>query len=394
MLVQINPSAGGGTTDFKTRFFNFMCSLNAVATAAAGSTPVVNPVNASGVKNTEVNCITVLSNTVAGGWTAGVSNNTTPATVFNASNATSQIVDLFNTTTGKSTYPHYRMVFGNFLFPFNNANISSFPQAEFYLGHTSANPAVTAYTADTSYANHTWSTGRNANVVNQTQVFNGANASTPLNIAAAGITVTVACTSTYLIITTPTDILYFGVRSTSPWENNLTDNPPWVAFSWAGVGATQNYNFYNAWAARFLPNGTSNTTSAKYGTSLLQTASAVNIFTSQGMGTATWPAALQGGLYPGTTPLASMASAGAVRWEAPTIDPTTGLAVPSAYPLVMYTTDGSRHASGIMPGILRGPSTNASGLDTFAILDEYTISGSVYRAVRINTSDLFFIKKE
>ena len=112
MLCTINTEVGGVATDQKSRDFNFWSSLVAIATAAAGATPSNKPVNSSGVRNNSYECITVLSNTEGGGWTAGASNGFGAAATFNASAAASY-ADLYR-TSGKSGYPWYRVTFGHY----------------------------------------------------------------------------------------------------------------------------------------------------------------------------------------------------------------------------------------------------------------------------------------
>ncbi len=67
MFVKFNPTLG--TANTQLRCFNFMRIITEVATAAAGSTPVVRPMTAQNTFDDNVNLITeVISNAEAGGW--------------------------------------------------------------------------------------------------------------------------------------------------------------------------------------------------------------------------------------------------------------------------------------------------------------------------------------
>jgi hypothetical protein len=424
MLVQINTEVGGVTTDDKGRFFNFMASLYAVATAAAGSTPTVNPViTTTGLKNSSYNCITVLSNAEAGGWTAANSNNITPATTYNASFSSGYAVDLFN-YSGKTTYPYYRMTFSNSQYFFGgNSQFPSYTWLDQWCGHTSLDPSTTAYTSDTSYYNGTYSGGRNPGGGSTLQGPTSYPNTMHLQIAKTAQTIYVAVTSTYMIISTPYDIFYFGQRTIAPWELTRSDNPPWVTFGWGGGQAQfpqpalsgQPYaSHYQAWSSTVSPEG-SYTTSPRimgYSRQYNSYSSAPNILCQTMSGsTNSYTTANGNYLQPATHPLMHLMAG--FNSSYPTVidgvltDSATGQTVPAAYPLLFRAVTqvstgnantGTQSAIGVFQGILRGPSTTNLGFTTMMTSSEYQIGTSTYVPIRVNSGyvdsqDCFWVRK-
>jgi hypothetical protein len=408
MLVSINTNPASESTDNKSRFFNFMASLYAVATCAAAGTPTaVRPVKTSdGTKNTNFNCITVISNTEAGGWTAGVSNNITPATAYSATSA-SLIVDLYN-ATGKATYPYYRQTFGNISYSFSGGSYETYPQLEYFQGCTSSDPSSVVYTSSGSYADQgaafrrgtsQWTSYPDSFMVDVTRSTN--------------TTVYVAVTANYLIITTDHSMAYFGIRDQSGWELTRNDNPPWVVFGFCGRADNVNFvnnntvhcDYYHAWASRITPIGTQSSpsklgqhrqndvgttphaiTGVRYGSS--------DIGSYWGLSSAT------GNMRP-LFSLAYPAAGGTTGYgwamDPPTTDSVTGLSVPPAYPLVFqYSNGGSEAVSGRMPGCYRGMASTLAGLNYTVTATEYTIGGEAYTPIRTGNPtypDLFFLRK-
>lgn len=435
MLVKINTQVGGVSTDQKTRWFNFMSSLHAVATAAAGSTPVVNPVNTSAVKNTSYNCITVVSNAEAGGWSTGTSNTITAATTYNASNSSTYNVDLYN-LTGKTTYPYYRI---NFTQAYSFASsFTSYPWSWSYCGHTNFDPTTTAIGSDT-VINSASGTGFNPTVTTGAGSATSYPSSTYPRVDvdfAANITsghninqeIYVASTAGYLIIMTGYDIWYFGTRTVSPWELARTDNPPWVSFGWSGgAGNIANYyfssnsgNHYHAWTSLTSMDLTVTSAPRKLGMGDI-TASMSSYghhFTGQDSSStlrSTSNASVNSGLMPATHPLLYNQSAYygtgvspsyPARWDGPITDITTGQQVPPAYPLLVNAmtdvTSGNPNttyqtAQGIIKGILRGPTSTPAGLNAMLTASDYVIGSSTYVPVKIGpgngTLDCFFLRK-
>lgn len=392
-----------------------MCALHSVATCAAGGTPAaVNPTNTAGVKNTSYNCITVLSNTEAGGWTAGTSNNTTAATAYSAS-AASLIVDLY-APSGKSTYPYLRQTFGNFSYSFASGSFVSYPQLQWYQGHSSSNPASVAYSSDTNFSNGTWS------VVRPTGSWTSAPSDYPLTVTNSGDTIYLAVTANYLIIVAPAGMCYFGLRTQAGWESARTDNPPWCAFSFtdgpsaSGYMATNNshvdYNF--AWMAAINQAGTQQAPSKRGNVTDYSTGAHTVTGQSYGTGqfytwnnTTTYIRPLFQLQYPGAS--YAQGPNGGYNWsvDAPISDPVSGLTVPPAWPIVYSMATGTSglgtySCSGQISGIYKGMSQTAAGLTYFANATEYVIGGTSYVPVKTgdraggsftNYPDLFLLRK-
>ena len=439
MLVQINTQVGGVSTDQKTRWFNFWSALHAVATAAAGSTPVVNPVNTSGVKNTSYNCITVLSNAEAGGWSTGAANTITAATTFNSSTGSSYNIDLYN-LTGKTTYPYYRI---GFYQPYAfSSSFTSYPYMYSYCGHSTTDPTgATPPWSDTILTTQSTGGGNNPSIYQTGSNFTSypevvfprvdkdfaALVANPQNAQP----IYVASTSGYLIIMTPFDIWYFGTRTVSPWELSRTDNPPWVSFGWSFNGnATAGYyggasytlgNHYHVWtslissdgsvnsAPRKLGYGSIGSTGSSYGHHLTCQLDAYNIKYQSNT-------APGNGLWPATHPLLNwnanyfgtgISLSYGAKWDNMITDVTTGQQVPPAYPLLVNAAadvgTGNpattiQTAQGVIKGILRGPSQTPAGLTAMLTASDYVIGSSTYVPVKIGCGgagpyDCFFIRK-
>jgi hypothetical protein len=385
-----------------------MCALHSVATCAAGGTPTaVNPVAPGGTKNTGYNCITVISNTEAGGWTAGFSNNITAATSYNAS-ATALIVDLY-AATGKTSYPYYRQTFGNFSYPFSGGSFTSYPQMQYYQGCTVNNPASVAYNGGTAgYTNG------NTAIVRPTSSWTSQPTYFPVDVTISGDTIYLAVTANYLIIVTPKDMAYFGLRNQAGWETSRTDNPPWCAFGFAGGPEgymANNYSHvdYNyAFMAGINDSGTQQA-AAKVGTQVAYSTTPHAVTgqgysSSQGYPWNTYSASM-GGIrplfqlaYPAGTYGSNMNSGYNWSFDAPITDPVTGLTVPPAWPIVYSWCGGSTPyaCSGQIQGIYKGMSHTAAGLTYFANASEYVISGTSYVPVKTGGTtypDLFLLRK-
>jgi hypothetical protein len=406
MLVSINTNPASESTDNKSRFFNFMASLYSVATCAAGGTPTaVRPVKTSdGTKNTNYNCITVISNTEAGGWTAGVSNSITPSTAYSTSGT--YVVDLYN-ATGKSTYPYYRQTFSNFSYSFASGQYESYPQLEYYQGCTSSDPSSVAYSSSGSYADQVAAFRRG------TSQWTSYSDSYMLDVTRSNnTTVYIAVTANYLIITTDYTMAYFGVRDQAGWELTRNDNPPWVVFGFAGSGTNTYYipysyphcDYYQAWSARISPTGTQQAAAMMGGQNANGSSGTPHAITAQN---ASASFASYWGLSNTTNylrPLFSLAyptqsSSYYSNWtiDPPTTDSATGLSVPPAYPLVFQYSNGTGEAvSGRMPGCYKGMASTKAGLDYTVTASEYSIGGEAYLPIRTGHPtypDLFFLRK-
>ena len=234
MLVRVNPTLGGAT-DEKARAINMLRCIQAVCTAAAGSTPSVVPVTAPSTNGTGDCIVEVIANAEAGGWTSSAS--TTVTTSYSATNATYYLLDLYNTATGKSTYPYFKTSFAtNVSYPFNST-YTSYPFIDMIVGfHTTT-------TADGNYLSGFASHGTAGNQYSDYTSKNmgpwGASvtATTNATIASRGFRPSngeylIASTSNYIIILNANFLGYAGIRSNAAWENNYTNNPYVIGFAY------------------------------------------------------------------------------------------------------------------------------------------------------------------
>lgn len=417
MLVKVTTDVGGVSNDQKTRFFNFLACLHAVATAAAGSSPVVNPVNSTtGVKDTGLNCITVMSNTEAGGWLAGTSNNITAATAYNASASTPWYVDLYR-TTDKSTYPWYRQTFGNIGTAFNGAWTSS-PKLQFRQGCTTNNPTSVAAPSDTNFWNGTTSSQ---------STDSGMNAPGGLiRVDYASDNIYIACTANYLIIMTNFALNYFGIRTQGGWEISRTDNPPWVAFGYSYTGSSNNNGMtgsitginqiLHSWSSVITHSGTQ-VAAAKYGTRHDNATTNTCLLSGyvgydqqnrtamrNGAGNGLNIYAIVKYLNAQYSRYSSWQYNGVVLIDPPVVDPATGLNTPPSYPIVfhMQNTNSGQYGSaiGTAPGILKGMCGTPTTLATYVTASEYTINGESYVPIQFlpmnqdsSVYDLWMLRK-
>jgi hypothetical protein len=416
MLVTVNPEVGGVSTDQKSRFFNVLRCIHAVATAAAGSSPVVNPVNTSGgTLNGSYNCITVISNSEAGGWSNGTSTTTFANTAYNAS-AGAQYVDLYQTGTGKSTYPYLRATFYKSDHTFAST-FTSYPRLQWSVGCSASNPTSVAATSASDYWNNGASGARNPQ---QMTTYNwGA-----IQLDEAGETYYIAATANYIIITSTKALVHFGLRTVGGWELGRTDNVPWCSFAY-GRGDNRNWvpnqSVHQDYAITFGTgikyDGTFPTaTASKWGGYCDYSVYTTPCFLTHSIGGSPH----YGGksesynIYNQQTSyqylnaiipnylLSNNNTQNGQYWtmyEPPMTDPITGLSVPAAYPIV-FSGFNMNEYTGILGqayGILRGPNMVKAGLDYFITASEYTINGESWVPIRTGGTtaqpDLFFLRK-
>ena len=412
MLVSINTEVGAQTTDAQGRFYNFMRCLQVVATATAGSTPVVNPViTSTGLLNGSYNCITVISNAEAGGWANGVSTNISANTAYNAS-AASLVVDLYQSGTGKTTYPYLRSTFGNFDYSFASG-WTTYPRLQYRQGCTASNPASVVYTTPTDiYNNGNPGISGVRDPGNLTSYNHGS-----FRADETSDTIYIAATSNYLILVQKNSMCYFGLRTVSGWELTKTDNVPWVHMSYgrndtyANWCATNNphQEYFGGFGNGMKYDGTfPSASSTVHATRNDYISGGTCALSNQSYQTAGWGyggpqkqvinktvrQALQNHLYSNYTTQGN----DAVMYEMPITDPNTGLNVPIAYPITLQAWDSSTYAafSGVLPGIYRGMTGIAATLNNYVTASEYTIDGSTYIPVRtgaVTYPDLWFLRK-
>jgi hypothetical protein len=260
MLCRINATIN--TTDTKAQAINFLRCIRAVCTAAAGSTPSVTPVTAPSTFGAGDCIVEVISNAEAGGWTESSSTTftqTTPSltgtqwtTAYNASLAGCYFLDLYNSATGKTTYPYYKQTFatsmssGNY---FSGTNWATYPNMDWSTGFHTATTIDGNYLAGLTYNSNTSATSRNFTMnfgnTSSASAYNSAGHSFRAN---AGEWL-IASTSQYIIIIGSNGIFYWGNRSNAQWENSYTNNPYNFAFS---------YHCNSTWSAGGLQTTASN----------------------------------------------------------------------------------------------------------------------------------------
>jgi hypothetical protein len=412
MLCQINPSVGSHADNGRSRAYNFWCSVHAIATAAAGSTPTVNPVNSSGTRNTSHNCITVLGNTEAGGWLAGTSNHYTASSTYN-NNAGTIYLDLYR-ESGKSTYPWYRMCWWS---SYNYTNgFDSYPGFQYLNGCTSSNPTTTAITSAES-AFYGWPLGSNQYGNNPTAVYH--NVTTTNNehsprVEEAGKTFLCAVTSNYIIISANDFLYYFGIRTVGGWELNRTDNPPWAHFfytrreNYYGLSTSGSVNQNHttkvaAWGATINAAGT------QLAPQLFGQRSDISTHSCSLTGFTGWQSKtnVPGNLYQASRPIRTplfnteLNSNWGVyggNWnsyyyytDSVVADTVTGLSVPPVYPVVFNLMDGNNNSAaiGTAPGIYKGMNGTAAYVNNFVTGATYTIGADTYYTVRSGRADYF-----
>lgn len=416
MLCTVNTQVGGSGDDQKSRHFNLLSSIVAIATAAPGATPTNNPVNSAGTRNNSYNCITVLSNTEGGGWTAGTSNAFSPSATFNGS-AAAQYLDLYR-VSGKSTYPWYRIAMSAYVYPFNSS-FTTYPFIDYSAGCTTSDPSTVAigstengfkygFTSPSSYSSIT--------TAYDVSTWNDPSNSQRIRFDETGKTWYVACTQNYLIIANDNSLWYWGIRSVGGWELARTDNPPWVHFTYS---RKNNYGVQNsdshmdrsmAWSSGIRSDAVQQA-AALYGQH--NCGGSTCCVTGQGENTYQpfmyqFPAPLQN--YKGIRlPLFNSAlssnygpyNTGSYSYtypnEAPIADSVTGLNVPPVYPVVFHIVDYQNGyvASGVAPGIYKGMCATAAALNQFVTAASYTIGSDTYVPIRSGHSsypDLWMLR--
>jgi hypothetical protein len=267
MLVKFNVAPTGVTNNGAVRRLNFLRCIEAIATAAAGSTPSVAPFAsyANGSIDNSLECITeVISNTEAGGWSDNTSETYSSRFNLTATNPTtfgSTLNWSLTRPSGKGTHPWY--FFG--MTADSNISISN-TQAEnpntngfeFAMGATSnKNTLLNSQTsAPTFYGYNSMSpqsspTSDPMYYQSQYAIQNNKFCSqvNPLYIGNTDTEIVAAITAKYIMIASKTGITYFGVRDQTQWETALTNNPPFVGFAYTNrLGSSWcNYNNSNTW---------------------------------------------------------------------------------------------------------------------------------------------------
>jgi hypothetical protein len=227
MLVKFNPNIGN--TDANLIGYNFIRCIDAVITAAASSTPVVNPLTAANTYNTGLNCITsVIANTEAGGWTRSASYNLVDASYSASTMQSSSYRGDYYNASNKSEYPYKKFTVSG------QTSYGAYSDAQFmdirYGIHTdTAYSSVAGYSNDTTSARLT-ATGYYGIITNGLATKPTLN-STQGTANADGGEWIIAATADYIIlINANQSITYCGTRTTQNWETSYSNNPPVVGW--------------------------------------------------------------------------------------------------------------------------------------------------------------------
>lgn len=251
MFVKFNPTLG--TTNNQLRCFNFMRIITAIATAAAGSTPVVRPMTAQNTFDENINLITeIISNAEAGSWQTSpkfdaqnaIKGHNLDETGYTEANFNNRLYRAdFWRDSGKAQLPYLKFTVLNQIF----STWTSFPYMDIIHGaHTDKQyDNVTGYVPTVDVGN---GGGYGYASVNLTGVYHDGTRAPWHSIRPAdtgpganpwGQSANVersdwwlAVTAGYFILIQPYHaITYFGLRSTNAWEDSYDDNPPIAAFN-------------------------------------------------------------------------------------------------------------------------------------------------------------------
>lgn len=419
MLCKIDATIG--TTDEKARAINFLRAIQAIATAAAGSTPSVTPLTAPSTLGTGNVITSVISNTEAGGWTS--SSSTTLTNAYSATSATPYLLDLYstaNTDTGKTTYPYLKASFyTNRAYPFNGSGSASWTNAT-YLSNQSIDVTVGFHTGTAADGNYlgtntvdgAWSrnltcggnlTGGGAYTAQ------ALTSSTSKQIRAAAGEHLVAATSQYIIVMSRYGMVYLGIRNSVAWENAYADNPLVTGFysdfsnGSATTGGLNQMDMLTSWMytvdSSGIASGPSWRTQKSYTTNGVNPISGTpdNAFYARDLWGG-YSSTSYGGGYMPLMPF-GLRSHNYTTAVGPVND-SNGALVPPAYPISpVYTSSGNAvNQAGAIKGMYR----SLSGSDTF--MNNYYSAGQTFTigsdsfypyAVGDDTlyRDLFLIRK-
>lgn len=457
-------------SDYTACYMNFLRCVTAIATAPAGTTSLtVNPFTATNAIDTTKNCIiSIDSNTEAGGWTTSASHNViaslsnTPAAYTALATATAYLykADFYN-TSGKATFPYKKLAFHSY---------GTYASTSVYTGSLScfskdsitaqqgANMLITFGCSTTT----DWSSGFQPpattvlNSINAGQTtsytLNGQNNGSQTSSAVPGLCYTdttveyhMAVTADYCVIweskvgdnyangyfTTATNgngtsywnysrlgsIYYMGLRETQPWENTLSNNPPWVCWqhtqSTTATGVASAPYPNNQVAAFLITNSNTGvaavtpqiyTTNNKWDSEYFHTrrSSAVTAYTSVPGSSGSEGARLDCPLFQtramfnGQSSLAASTQVGnsSNMLYMPQYDTTTGTQVPGAYPIkISRSFNGDWNSGGACRGIYKSLSMPYATMKLYwqAATQTFSIGGDTYLPFVIN-EDMWLIR--
>jgi hypothetical protein len=240
MLCKINPTIGGAT-DEKARAINFLRAIQAICTAAAGSTPSALSQTAPTASPAGTDIITeVISNTEAGGWTSSSSTNV--VSNYSATAASPYQLDLYR-DSGKAVYPYRKLSFRTNPTHLFNGQYTTYPYILVSHGFNTATDASGNYLLGTAQAMLAADGVTNSYRfdVNYTST-DTTTMDTRRNIRPQAGEFLVASTDRYFIILSGTagntfsgTMMYVGLRTTSLWEDQYDDNPPLASVAYDGT---------------------------------------------------------------------------------------------------------------------------------------------------------------
>ena len=251
MFVKFDPTLG--TTSNQLRCYNFMRVITEVATAAAGSTPVVRPMTAANTFDTNIDLITsVIANDEAGGWQTSprfddqnaIKGHNLDNVGYTDANFNNRLYRAdFWRDSGKAQLPYLKFT----VQPQVYSTWTSYPYVDIIHGaHTDKQyDKVSGYVPTTDTANGGGYGYASVNLTGTAQDgtraawHNIRPAETGVGANPWGQSANVsrsewwlAVTAQYFILIQPwTSMTYFGLRSTNAWEDSYDDNPPIVGFN-------------------------------------------------------------------------------------------------------------------------------------------------------------------
>lgn len=212
-------------------------------------------------------------------------------------------------------------------------------------------------------------------------------------------------------------MMYGGLRETQAWENAYSDNPPWCTFNYVSPNTSPYY--YNGSYTYAMPqsitgfmrtinnSGVVSSSASRYytanyhdqmngpvfagnATSYAQYTNAIESFAGpygslNGIQCPPWYGIDDGVHAPGTGVFPTM----------PTVDPSTGTLVPSAYPIVVRRNrNDSWNPGGAIRGIYKSLSAPLSTLKLYwgSANQTFTIGNDQYMPVVFGNGDMFLIR--
>ena len=470
MIVTFRTTINNAS-DYTACYMNFLRCVTAIATAPAGTTSLtVNPFTASNAIDTTKNCIiSIDNNTEAGGWLTSASHNViaslsnTPAAYTALATAATYLykADFYN-TSGKATFPYKKLCFHSYgtygsgsAYAFSSTNWTK-SQITAQSGHnmliTFGCATSTDWTSGTFRPSDTAVLNSASAGQSTSYTLNGGYAATTANHAAPGLCYTdttveyhMAVTADYCVIweskvgdnyangyfTTATtgngttywnssrfgSIYYMGLRETQPWENTLSNNPPWTCWqitqnTGSNSSASTPYP-HNQVAAFMITNnnsGVAGVTPLIYSTNnrwdqeffYTRRNSMVTSYTSTPGSQNNEGARLDGPIFQtramfnetNTTAASSVRGNSSNMLYMPQYDTTTGMQVPGAYPIkISRSFNGEWNSGGACRGIYKSLSMPYATMKLYwqAATQTFTINGDTYLPFVLN-EDMWLIR--